>query len=919
VADDSARSDEQATVRDGGVAHAEPHWPGQTHQRGKLLGRYVVLSLLGSGGMGEVYTAFDPALDRRVALKVIKPFADDKSVTSARGLLLAEAQALAKVAHPHVITVYDVGTFDDDVYLAMEYVEGTTLAGWLDTSHSWTEIVDMFVAAGRGLEAAHRAGLVHRDFKPHNVLIGKDDRVRVIDFGIALANKARATPGEIVGTPAFMAPEQFEAGDVGPAADQFAFCVALYQALWHQHAFAGDSDADLRDNVLGGKITPPPTSDVPTPVRDAIVRGLSRDPAARHPAMGALLDAIKPRPRRRFLPYALAGGASAIAAATVLVLALPDQEASKPCAGFERDLAGTWDPARKRAVQDKVAPDAWPTVERFFDDYSSAWVQHKIGACRASSVTHEQTPAVLERRMSCLDTRRRELDAAVAIVAGGGAPSGKVHEIASGLRSLASCDNLAALAPLPQAPAASLRAVEDQLARVHAKRLAGNYAEARQDASLVIAMAKELHWGAAIARALVQRGLAETVDGDPKAARETLFEAIRQGEEAGDVESQATAWVGLVSVEASGLRQPTEALRWAKHAEIALAKAGGDQEEQAQLLHNVASALRTLDRDEEALDHERRALALFEHAFGPRHARVANQRGSVATSLRRVGQLDESIRENEAALALLIELVGDRHPYVASQLNNLGLAYDDADRLADARRVLEQALEIREAELGKTHASIANPLMNLVALERRAGNVDAAEALWQRAYDIRVATLGEGHPDVTRALHGKLIDRVSRGVDDEARTLATEVVARLRSRADAVELATALSQRCELERRAGRLDAAQASCKEAVAALGKDPEPTRAVYVYAYVARVATQRLQLADAEASLERARAALATVTRDRPVAQGYVAWAAAHLALAAGKRDEAIQLAHDAREALMAHGKNFTYVVSDLDRVK
>lgn len=909
-----ASGDAPEPARDGD-GHSRLH----SRERGALLGRYVVLSLLGAGGMGEVYTAYDPALDRRIALKVLRPQFDKGSMSTARGLLLAEAQSLAKLSHPNIVAVYDVGTFDDDVYLAMEYVEGTTLTERLRESYTLVEIVDTFVAAGRGLEAAHAAGIVHRDFKPDNVILGKDGRPRVIDFGIA--QQATAHDADTIsGTPAFMAPEQFRRGKVGPAADQFSFAVALYIAVFKQYPFAGDDEDTVTLNIVEGKVRPPPAnSGVPTGVRDAILRALSRKPEARHASLGDLLVAIKPPPRRRRRVYALAAGVPLAAAATIAVVMLRGSDAAEPCRGFEGELTGIWDPARKLALQAKVEADAWPTIEKLFDTYAKDWTHNKQSACRATAVTREQTPLVLERRMACLDTRLRELDATVAIAAAGIA-SRRVIDIGSNLRSPGSCANLAALAPVPAtAPPSAIATVEAGIAAIRAKRLAGEFRGARNGAEGVISNARALGWIAGIARALVERGLSEAADGDPKAARETLFEAVRSGEVGRDPASEAAAWIGLVSVEAGGLRQPSEALRWAKHAENALANAGNDQEQQGELLHSIAGALRVLDRDVEALDHERRALALLEHAFGPRHARVANQRAAVATALRHVGNLDEAIREAESALQMLEELAGFVHPYVASLLNGLALTYDEAGRIEDARRALERAITISELELGDTHLRLANPLMNLVALERRAGHVEAAENLWERAYAIRVANLGNNHPDVARALHGKMLDRINRGLDDEARALVNEVVTRQRARTDAIELSSALALRCELERRANNLDEARATCAEAIVALSTPIDSGRALFIYAYAARVAAQRNDLPTARKLIEQAQTRLSAATRDKNVARGIAGWSAAHVALESGDRAQAIKLAAEARAAFVAQGKNYVYWIRDLERIR
>ena len=265
------------------------------------IGRYLVLKSIGEGGMGLVFAAYDPELDRKVAVKLVRPgYGDDL-----QRRLLREAQALAKLSHhPNIIHVYEVGALRDSVFLAMEYFEGQTLKLWQDRSEvSRREILAAYRAAGRGLEAAHAAGLVHRDFKAENVLIGADKQIRVIDFGLAREEstssidmnpgdsiKALTMTGTIMGTPAYMAPEQHAGGKVDPRTDQFSFCVSLYEALYGERPFAGQTIGELTDNVMKGTVQPPPRfQSVPPWIRRALLRGLSVDPEQRFPTIGDLL------------------------------------------------------------------------------------------------------------------------------------------------------------------------------------------------------------------------------------------------------------------------------------------------------------------------------------------------------------------------------------------------------------------------------------------------------------------------------------------------------------------------------------------------------------------------------------------------------------------------------------------------------
>jgi serine/threonine protein kinase/tetratricopeptide (TPR) repeat protein len=305
------------------------------------VGRYLVERVLGSGGMGLVYAAFDPELGRKVAIKLVRPLASGRmDASEGRARLLREAQALAQLTHPNVVAIHDVGTFGDQVFLAMEYVEGWTLTDWLSTERrGWREIVSMFAQAGKGLAAAHAKNIIHRDFKADNVWVGEDGRARVLDFGLARATRdagerqqsrdvaareddhrsprvsmldATVTlPGAFLGTPPYMAPEQLR-GELGDArTDQFSFCVALYLALYGELPFAGETVTSLLEEMEGRKIKEPPKSRrVPFWLRRVLLRGLSLNAADRYDSIDSLLEELTPRARAMrpyfFVPAALA-------------------------------------------------------------------------------------------------------------------------------------------------------------------------------------------------------------------------------------------------------------------------------------------------------------------------------------------------------------------------------------------------------------------------------------------------------------------------------------------------------------------------------------------------------------------------------------------------------------------------------------
>jgi len=381
---------------------------------GETLGRYRLEKMLGEGGMGVVHAAFDPDLERRVALKVLRTDGGGE----ARQRLLREARAMARLTHANVVTVHEVGTAGDRDYVAMELIDGETLADWLVTKPSPDEAIAAFVAAGRGVAAAHAAGLVHRDFKPHNVLRRRDGRIVVTDFGLArgvensppvaldttlkVGTKAAAgTPsslsgltatGSVLGTPAYMAPEQWTGGTVGPAADQFAFCVALWEALTGERPFRGDSIEALKEEVNRGPADLD-ASKLPRRLRRTLVRGLDPDPARRWPSMDALLTALVRADRRPKLVLGAAGGAVVAAGIAFFVL-----HGSEPpsCTAPQLDPNRVW--------SGTIAATTPKELADVFSGNVTRWTLARATACTAD-------PAERPPQLRCLDGALARLDA----------------------------------------------------------------------------------------------------------------------------------------------------------------------------------------------------------------------------------------------------------------------------------------------------------------------------------------------------------------------------------------------------------------------------------------------------------------------------------------------------------------------------
>jgi hypothetical protein len=365
-----------------------------TNQQVKL-GRYHLLERVGEGGMGVVWGAYDPELERRVAIKLVRAKAG-----ASRERILLEGQALAKLSHPNVVAVYDVGVVDDEVYLVMEWIRGHNLRVHCAKPRTVREIVALYRAAGEGLYAAHRAGLVHRDFKPENVMVGDDGRVRVLDFGLAL-DRDDGDEGNIAGTPRYMAPEQQRGDEVTERADQFGFGTALREALVARNADGREAAVPGWLASIAGRATQPPAGD-------------------RYPSLAELLRALSRDPATVWRRRALAGGAVAAAVAAFAIGSLR-ADGPEPCGGSGDELARTWNPtvrARILAHARTLGPYGIAEAQRLdatLADYGERW----IGAHRNACLAHrrdEITPRLYERGLSCFVRAHAALGAVVDVL-----------------------------------------------------------------------------------------------------------------------------------------------------------------------------------------------------------------------------------------------------------------------------------------------------------------------------------------------------------------------------------------------------------------------------------------------------------------------------------------------------------------------
>lgn len=769
--------------------------PGATPALPARLGRFLVLELLGQGGMGTVLAARDPLLDRRVALKILR----DSQSPGAHRRLLREAQALARIDHPNVVPVHEVLELEGQIILVMEHVAGRTLAAWVREEHpTWRSTARAYLEAARGLAAAHAAGLVHRDFKPSNALIGADGRVRVIDFGLVRSDEGASVPGTapvtpgspttaaaaaplaetltrrgtLVGTPAYMAPEQFRQADVGPATDVYALCAALHEAL------CGQRPSSQSPGPGTGPPAHPPSapSAVPRRLWRLLLTGLRADPGDR-PTMPRLIDelaALTTPSRPRWIgPAALLSGA-AIAAATAGLLHEP------ACTGGRDRAAPLWNPDVARDITRRLTAQLGaygrgiaPRLTRHLADYTRSWISAHHGACMAHR-RGEQSAATLDRRMLCLEERHRALASTIALLRDTDAPPDPVR-LVIGLPALAPCQSPAPPDPPDQVPTdPALRArtgpLRAQLARAAASERSGQYPRARQIATEVLHAAQALHLAPLAARASLQLGRAQLLEGQLAPADHALGTALRHA---------VAADLPVVAAEALARRvytrgllsrlEPDTVAEERLLAEGFLQRVHDDTFARALLLNNVGVVQRALGRRDEAratltlaLDTRRRiATPDLELTVIPENLAAVTDDPALRARL-----FEQALRETETALGphhpdtLRARLVSAAHlPAPAHRHAQLGAtcrAWDTLhprlvpDRALCARTLALTALELGDHPLARTH-------------------FEHSAALYHRAGQPLYAGLGHAHAALLRADLG----RARRELDTATRALGT--------------------------------------------------------------------------------------------------------------------------------------------------
>jgi tetratricopeptide (TPR) repeat protein len=689
------------------------------------IGRYKFRRLVGSGGMGVVVAAHDPELDREVAIKII---AGDEAERPIR-----EAQAMAKLSHPNVVQVYEVIRLGDRTAIVMELVEGEELGAW-QQDRPWREIIDAYAQACRGLAAAHREGIVHRDFKPSNALVDRDGVVRVSDFG--LAHASADAPLDSAGTPAYMAPEQHRKGTIDARTDQWSVACALYEALYGKRPFE-DQD-DLAAAVIRGELPPDGDSPVPRRVRAAIRRALSPKPDDRFETIEAFSTAITWKPRTT--TFVLAAAALVIAG-LVITLALTRRSEAAVCEGLDAPISAVWTSQMRAELRAKlldtklgIPPATVDKTLRGLDAYAAAWTTTRTNACLDTQQGVRSTE-ILDTRMRCLDHRLSELGGLLeGLATGNEATLRRANDAVAQLRSVSACsDATESNRPTDPVLQQQIEVGETAVARAIAMMSLAQYDRALPLASQAVTIGDTTNATSLMARGLVVRGECEDRLGRPIEASATYQRAASVAAKAREHVVLADALSRRFFVEGDHLGHRKEAAQMRPFIELAIESAGSPEWLRAAWLHLIAGVENDDPKTAKAaVALARESLAIRQRTLPPDHADILDSLETLANAESALGNFDEAKRIMQRILETRLASRGRNDYTVSAAYNNLGsLEIRRNDQVA-ALVYLEPAVEIARTSGQPNWSAVLN--LGLVQLDL--GRYRAAAKSFEEAVEL---------------------------------------------------------------------------------------------------------------------------------------------------------------------------------------
>lgn len=742
-------------------------------ERGASVGRYVIIERLGAGAMGVVYKAFDPELDRAVAIKLLLGDGSRKGALG-RSRLQREAQAMARIAHPNVIAVHDVGMVGERVFFAMELVDGEPLGAWLKrTTPNTGEILSVFRKAGAGIAAAHAAGVIHRDFKPDNVLVDKEGRPRVLDFGLARQGADRGEDpeadehpgasssfdvqltrtGAVMGTPAYMAPEQFAGSPSDERTDQFAFCVALHEALTGERPFRSYSFATLSAAVIRGERAHTPAAETLDPAILAVLnRGLQTNPDARFPSMDAMLEALSPAERS---PAGLMlVGVAVLATATAAAYGLGKKNAAlppepEPCADAGAAMDALWTEERRQSVLSAFERSGafngvsmGGRVVKVLDEHALAWIEASERSCAMAGPERAFTEELAFRSGRCLEISIGAFEDMIDSF--GMVNARRVQSsltAAEHLPESVACTEVAWLELQVDAPLdPELRASLSEVSPAISNASDASRVDARsclEQLTAVEPRVRELGFGPQIARMLAVRADCELRAGDAKASATTRERAFEAALAAAD---DLTA-LKVASTTAHVLATTTDdfavAETWLLRAEALLQRHDVKRAEYTVPVLNVRGILAARqNQTEAAIRHFERVAELARDDPSGADRYVAGM-ANVGAALANAKRLDEAAAAFRKSIAFAGEHWGPRHVNASTGQAKLAQVLVLQGRFEEGRAAHLEALEgLRAADDGP-RLPLAYALLSLGVVERNLGNYAEAKAYYQEAYDIR--------------------------------------------------------------------------------------------------------------------------------------------------------------------------------------